>query len=713
MEQKFQKSLSNLHSISSLVNDLDASKKTSLTALLRLIAESSVQLVENSSAVIYKTDLETGLLVLDSRVFVSNMEGAEEVAAKDLPRPDGLGYRSIKRRQRVISYEETDINIHPLHLENGVHAAICFPLMVQKVPQGILYLYLHESREFSDWEITQLEIFVNQAAMAFYQANAQKKLIKDLQKKEGELRQLQTATRVLFSKQNLADTLNSILTLALEMTNAHYGIFRLMDRSKQNLVTYSYAGADMQKPKIEVLPINDKSVMGKVALTKTSILIDDLLDAATDYYPLADDLHMRSELALPLINANGGLEGVINLESPHPKAFTVHNKILVESLCNFAVIAINEFRLLESLIEITNAVQKLPIGELIQLILDRSSFMLNAEICDLWERSDDDDFDLIARAGSSFEPMNMPKVTDNIFANYTGINGKRLNYRKFSTAGENEKDYVLAFSLSQGHDVNQNDERILFFLESYINLAIEDQRRKEILATEQQQRFIAETFAAVGDVASNVLHTVNNRVGLIPVKIQSILSKRKDLLQDDPYLEKSLNDIGKFAVEALNTVSENMQNLRPLEISNVNISDVMVEVIERFRAQEGIYFDLRLPPTPIYVKANHKNLIFICVNIVDNAVRAMRGKGDISLTALHTDKEILLKIEDNGPGMEKDTLESLFEFSTSHSDRSRLGFGLWWVKTMMTRLGGGISVESTLNKGTAFTLHFPRSERND
>lgn len=710
MEQKFQKSLSNLHSISSLVNDLDASKKTSLTALLRLIAESSVQLVENSSAVIYKTDLETGLLVLDSRVFVSNIKGSEEVAAKDLPRPDGLGYRSIKRRQRVISYEETDINIHPLHVENGVHSAICFPLIVKKVPQGILYLYLHESREFSDWEITQLEIFVNQAAMAFYQANEQKKLLKDLEKKESELRQLQTATRVLFSKQNLADTLNSILTLALEMTNAHYGIFRLMDRTKQNLVTYSYAGSDMQKPKIESLPINDKSVMGRVALSKKSILIDDLLDDAAEYYPLADDLNMRSELALPLINANGGLEGVINLESPRPKAFTVHNRLLVESLCTFAVIAINEFRLLESLIEITNAVQNLPLVELIQLILDRSSFMLNAEICDLWERSEDDDFDLVARAGSTIEPMNMPKVSDNIFANYSGLNTKRINYRKFSTGGDNEKDYVLAFSLLQSREVNQNDERILFFLESYINLAIEDQRRKEILASEQQQRFIAETFAAVGDVASNVLHTVNNRVGLIPVKIQSIISKRYDLLRDDPYLEKSLNDIGKFAVEALNTVSDNMQNLRPLEISNVNISDVLLEVTERFRDQEGIAFDLRLPPRPIFVRANHKNLIFICVNIVDNAVRAMRGKGKITLRATQNDNEILVVLEDNGPGMEKETLEGLFEFSTSHSDRSRLGFGLWWVKTMMTRLGGGISVDSVLDQGTAFTLRFPRSE---
>lgn len=714
-EKKFQKSLANLHSISGLVNDLDVNAKASLPALLKLIADSSIQLVENSSAVIYKIDLGTGMIDPTTRVFVSGSPDPIGFGKNDLPRPDGLGYRSITRKERVVSYEENDTTLHPTHLINGVHAAVCFPLMIQRIPQGILYLYLHEQREFTDWEILQIEIFVNQAAMAIYQANAQNTLRDDLEKKEGELRQLQTATKVLFSKQNLSETLNSILTLALEMTNAHYGIFRLVDDHKRNLVTYSYAGADMRRPKIESLPINEHSVMGRVASTRSSILINDILEEQFDYYPLADDMKMRSELALPLINANGGLEGVINLESPNPKAFSVHHKLMVETLCTFAVIAINEFRLLESLVEITQSIGKTPLDHLARLILTRTGFLFNAEICDLWELSNEGKPRSVGSSDRSPEmdsEVSMSKDDQRVWIKekYVGM-ANTLRLIELSAPAGKPKTYILALALRQRRELTQNDQRILYFLESFIDLALENERWNEKLAIEQQQRLVAETFAAVGDVASNVLHTVNNRVGLIPVKIQSLQVKRAELLQGDLYLAKSLNDIGKFAVEALNTVSENMQNLRPLEVSQIDLVAVVDETVRRFTEQSDVTISIIKPEEPIFIAANHKNLIFICQNIIDNAIRAMDGKGNISIKISEKPGEARVRIRDDGPGMETKVLENLFEFSSSNNDHARLGFGLWWVKTMMARLGGRVRVESVVGQGSSFILYFPIGEK--
>ena len=73
---------------------------------------------------------------------------------------------------------------------------------------------------------------------------------------------------LISSRLKLEETLESILQLALDMTNAHYGIFRLLDRSGENLITRAFAGIDLTLPKIENLPLKANSVMGHVARSR-------------------------------------------------------------------------------------------------------------------------------------------------------------------------------------------------------------------------------------------------------------------------------------------------------------------------------------------------------------------------------------------------------------------------------------------------------------
>ena len=112
--------------------------------------------------------------------------------------------------------------------------------------------------------------------------------------------------------------------MALEVTGARYGIFRLVDKSGQNLVMRAIAGEHLGRPAVEALPINATSVMGWVAKTRQPLNIPDVRAAPWSriYYPLDHALEMRSELAVPLIGAGGRLEGVLNLESPQLGAFT-------------------------------------------------------------------------------------------------------------------------------------------------------------------------------------------------------------------------------------------------------------------------------------------------------------------------------------------------------------------------------------------------------
>jgi hypothetical protein len=76
----------------------------------------------------------------------------------------------------------------------------------------------------------------------------------------------------------------------------------------------------------------------------------------------------------------------------------------------------------------------------------------------------------------------------------------------------------------------------------------------------------------VGGISANLLHNMNNKVGIIPVRIQAIQDKYPQLLEADPYLNKSLREIERSAIEAMQIVQENLAHLRPSRMEKIHIA---------------------------------------------------------------------------------------------------------------------------------------------
>ncbi len=140
--------------------------------------------------------------------------------------------------------------------------------MVADQPVGALYMYLYEERPFSELEQLMIDNLVNQAAIAISQIRRLAGIQRDLTRKEEELRHLRRAGLLISSRLQLDETLEAILQMALEVTGARYGIFRLMDREGQHLMTKAIAGEHLARPMVEELPIKEKSVMTWVALNR-------------------------------------------------------------------------------------------------------------------------------------------------------------------------------------------------------------------------------------------------------------------------------------------------------------------------------------------------------------------------------------------------------------------------------------------------------------
>ena len=738
--------LASLNQISSTINRIGSEDVISNKDSLQLIVESSIRVVPGSSAVIYIYDEINDVFENKSRVSAEPGDLpalSSQNNAEDQPRQNGIGKRAVARRRSVLSYEESDLDVHPYHSAMGVKAVGCFPLIVVEQVVGVLYVYLREERAFTRLELLMLDNFVNQAAMAIYHTRRLEKMRKDLARKEGELNRLHNAGMLISSRLKLEETLESILHLALDMTNAHYGIFRLLDHSGENLITRVFAGHDMTRPKLEALSLKLNSVMAKAARTRQPILIPDLQAEpwSSIYYPLDAGLQMRSELAVPLINASGRLEGVLNLESPEPGAFDDDDSHMLQSLATYAVTAIQEVRLLDALQEIAQQIYSQPYKKVLIHLAGMACNLLNASASVIWLLNENE-LVLEASSGGYKHGEKMPLdgsltgqaillrqavVTDDVRSDPRFHRPDLANSQNWARAlivpmiaNENEQPMgaisVYGSESDPGRFAESDwDKKVLTFLAHYAVLALQNENRQQALRSAQEQRAIAETFAAVGDIASNLLHQLNNKIGTIPVRVQNVQDKCAPALAADVYLSNNLTEIERCAMDAMQTVRENLSHLRPIQIEQVNVADRMRDALRTSQLPVSIFVQTEgLEELPV-VKAGGQSLIFVFTNLLENAAYAMHGNGIIKVKGVSVAKWIEISVSDSGPGIPPELHEQIFELNYSGRANTRpgkLGFGLWWVKTLVTRFGGSINVESDGQHGTTFHLRLPVMEGN-
>jgi GAF domain-containing protein/signal transduction histidine kinase len=744
-DPRLLEALASLNQISAAINHIDPSEAGNKAVSLQLIVESSIRVIPGSSAVIYTYDQAAGAFEDESRVSAQpdgQLTPSSMTPPDDAPRPGGSGMRTVKRRRRTLSYEEPDLDVHPYHAARGVKAVACFPLVVAEQTVGVLYIYLHEEREFTHLEQLMLDNFVNQAAMAIYHTRRLAGIRRDLARKEQDLSRMRRAGMLISSRLRLEETLESILQLALEVTNAQYGIFRLLDKSGKLLITRAVSGIYLERPKIETLPLDGKSIMAHVARTREPLLVPDLRQAPWSdiYYPFDPSLEMLSELAIPLINASGRLEGVLNLESPHPGAFSEDDSHMLQSLATYAITAIQEVRLLDALQEVAQLLLSQPCQKVLDHLGVVAGDLLNASSNAIWLLGDNDELTLVASNGA-FHPGDRIPLHESLtglavlqkkpIAANNAAADPRFNRRDMADPQYSSRALIVpllagddghaigAFSVfSPDADLGRFaesgwDEKVLTCLAHYAVLAIQNDSRQQALRASQEQRWIAETFAAVGDISSNLLHNMNNKVGTIPVRVQTIQDKYRAVLEADPYLANNLAEIERCATEAMKIVQENLSQLRPIQMDQVYVAPRVAEAIRAAQLPPDIQVNTNgLDYLPMVI-AGGQSLTLMFKNLIENAVDAMHGKGVITIHGQKIPGRVEIMVSDSGPGISPQLHDKIFELDFSGEGGVRpgkLGFGLWWVKNLMTRLGGSVIVESDGQHGTSFRLHLPSAE---
>lgn len=218
------------------------------------------------------------------------------------------------------------------------------------------------------------------------------------------------------------------------------------------------------------------------------------------------------------------------------------------------------------------------------------------------------------------------------------------------------------------------------------------------------------------DLVANVSHELRT-------PLTALLSLAEVL--EDPALpeERRSHFLGRMKAQAsrmqalledlltLSRIEEGGGAVRREAVDVASLAADLLATLERPAAAAKVKLRVEVPPglllhtAPVLLESVLKNLL-------DNAVRYNRPGGEVLLAARAEGEGVLITVADTGEGIPSRHLPRIFErFYRVDAHRSRekggTGLGLAIVKHAVQRLGGEVSVESTVGKGTTFTARLP------
>jgi signal transduction histidine kinase len=227
----------------------------------------------------------------------------------------------------------------------------------------------------------------------------------------------------------------------------------------------------------------------------------------------------------------------------------------------------------------------------------------------------------------------------------------------------------------------------------------------------QQQLVQVAKLGAIGELAAAVAHEVNNPLTGILGFSELLLS---ELPADDPRHQEAAI-IQTEAVRARTIIRSLLEFARPRPPQRIptDLNELARTTIEimRFRAHEAgiaiVEQYAELPGLEIDPDAFRQ----VMLNLLNNAIDAMPGGGELRLTTRRVDDRVGFVVADNGVGMDARTRSRIFApfFSTRAGAAGGTGLGLSVSLQIVESHGGSIDVETEQGKGSVFTVWLPVS----
>lgn len=241
-----------------------------------------------------------------------------------------------------------------------------------------------------------------------------------------------------------------------------------------------------------------------------------------------------------------------------------------------------------------------------------------------------------------------------------------------------------------------------------IHFLIKDIERRKIMEEKMAQ---ADKLASIGELSAGIAHEINNPLNVILGYTQLLLRKKDEISKRDADLktiEKHVKNCKIIVEDLLNFAKKSETKKEKTNLSA--IIDEVIGFVQRHSNLEHVEIETeynhRIPPMLL----DEKKIRQVLINLVMNAIHAVRGDGIVRITMdLKTDPDrALIQIADNGYGIAKKNLSKIFDpFFTTKPTGEGTGLGLSVGYGIVKNHGGDILADSKEGRGSTFTVILP------
>ncbi|MBI4369692.1 MAG: HAMP domain-containing histidine kinase [Elusimicrobia bacterium] len=258
-------------------------------------------------------------------------------------------------------------------------------------------------------------------------------------------------------------------------------------------------------------------------------------------------------------------------------------------------------------------------------------------------------------------------------------------------------------------------------LESRRAIARIQETSRLLVASIRKQKELA-VQAALGEVSQQVAHdirsplaaldAVTGSVNKLPEDERLIIRGAVNRIKDiaNHLLEKNREQgQGKALDDGINASPQ--AEPRAVVLLSSLIEPLITEKRLQFRSQAGIDISANLDASSygLFAKVEPREFKRVLSNLINNSVEAFRGKGAATLSLAGENNQILLKVQDNGPGIPHEILAKLGQRGQTHGKAGGSGLGLYHARTSLEAWGGSLDIGSEVGLGTEVMIKLPKA----
>ena len=233
---------------------------------------------------------------------------------------------------------------------------------------------------------------------------------------------------------------------------------------------------------------------------------------------------------------------------------------------------------------------------------------------------------------------------------------------------------------------------------------------KRIVEEQTKQLRDAERLAAIGATAGMVGHDIRNPLQAIT---SDVYLAKIDLMSFPESEEK------KNVQESLEEIEKNISYINKIVADLQDFARPITPKLEENDLEQTIYLALAQLTIPVNVTVKHSikkdfpkiktdqaYMQRILTNLANNAIQAMPNGGKLLINAVTKNDKAIITVEDSGEGIPESVRDKLFTPLVTTKSKGQ-GFGLAVVKRFTEGMGGTVTFESVVGKGTKFIIELP------